>query len=148
MRQDVHLSASYRSNWRALCGAREQDPHVQGEMCEVVPFGPRFLKRWILRRMGHALFLDKLPAAVLWGSDLGSASQSIPAIQPFIGIGGMAAAHTFQFADQADSDEGYAAMLKGGVAMAWTALDAASDPDLKDYLLRMATARKGTLSTI
>ena len=45
-----------------------------------------------------------------------------------------------KFAAQVDSDEGYKAMLDGGVALAWTALDAATDPTIKAHLLESAWA--------
>jgi hypothetical protein len=82
------------------------------------------------------LFLDKYPVEVTYGTDLANVSQVIPAIHPFIGIGGMAAPHSAEFAAQADTDEAYRAMMDGGVALAWTALDAATDPALKAYLLK------------
>jgi len=44
--------------------------------------------------------------------------------------------HSAEFATQADTDEAYRAMLDGGVAPAWTALDAATDPTLRAYLLK------------
>jgi hypothetical protein len=41
---------------------------------------------------------------------------------------------------QVDSDEGYKAMLDGGVALAWTALDVATDPTIKAHLPESAWA--------
>jgi hypothetical protein len=45
---------------------------------------------------------------VAYGTDLANVSQVIPAIHPFIGIGGdprMASPHSAGFAAQADTDE-------------------------------------------
>ena len=70
---------------------------------------------------------------VAYGTDLANVSQVIPAIHPFIGIGGdprMASLYSAGFAAQADTDEAYRAMLDGGVSLAWTVLDAATDPAL------------------
>jgi hypothetical protein len=80
----------------------------------------------------------------MYGTDLAPVSQVIPAIHPYIGIGGMAGPHSVEFAAQADTDEAYRAMLDGGVALAWTALDAATDPALRAYLLQAASARVGS----
>jgi hypothetical protein len=93
------------------------------------------------------LFLDKLPVDVLYGTDLGNVSHVIPCIHPMIGIGGTAPNHTAAFAVQTDTDEAYRAMLDGGVALAWTALDAATDPALRAYLLGTASARVGSSPT-
>jgi len=45
-------------------------------------------------------------------------------------------------ADQADTNEVYQAMLGGGLALAWTAVDAAKEPAFNTYLLESAASRK------
>ena len=45
-----------------------------------------------------------------------------------------------EFVAQVNSDEGYKAMLDGGVALAWTALDAATDLTIKAHMLESALA--------
>ncbi len=108
----------------------------------------RILKRFLPGLASPpGLFLDKLPVKVVAGTDFASVSQVIPAIHPFIGIGGMAFNHSAEFAAQADTDEAYRAMLDGGVALAWTALDAATDTALKAYLLKSASSRFSFVST-
>ncbi len=47
----------------------------------------------------------------------------------------MASVHSVEFEAQADSQMAYQAMLDGGIALAWTAIDAATDPGLRAYLL-------------
>jgi hypothetical protein len=47
-------------------------------------------------------------------------SQVIPAIHPFIGIGGFAAPHSIGFTAQSDSALTYRAMINAGIALAWT----------------------------
>lgn len=58
-----------------------------------------------------------------------------------IGIGGTAPNNTMEFTPHADTDEAYRAMLDDGVALAWTALDAATDAAIKAYLLASACER-------
>jgi hypothetical protein len=59
----------------------------------------------------------------------------------------MAGPHSVEFAAQADTDEAYRAIVDGGVALAWTALDAATDPALRAYLLEAASFRFGPSPT-
>jgi metal-dependent amidase/aminoacylase/carboxypeptidase family protein len=153
LRNDPMLSASYRENSIALGRVRERDKHIQAEI-RVLRKG--FLKNTIThpgtlkqlftfaRHSPVGLFMDKLPVESMYGTDLANVSQVIPAIHPMIGIGGTAGPHSVEFAPQADTDEAYRAMLDGGVALAWTALDAATDPALKASLLEAASSRLGS----
>jgi metal-dependent amidase/aminoacylase/carboxypeptidase family protein len=91
------------------------------------------------------LFFESYPADVVFGTDMGDVSQVVPAIHPFIGIGGIAAPHSVGSTTQADSALAYEAMLDAGAALAWTALDAAAEPALKAYLLsRQHSTKAGT----
>jgi hypothetical protein len=67
-----------------------------------------------------------------------------PAIPPIIGIGGTAPSETAAFTPLADTDEAYRAMLDGAVALARTAVDAATNPALNGYLLERAATRVGS----
>jgi hypothetical protein len=87
--------------------------------------------------------MDKVPATIVYGTDLANASHMIPAIHPLFGIGGLAGNHTIEFAAQADSNEAYKAMLDGAVALAWTALDAAISPTIKTHLLNSTSTHQG-----
>jgi metal-dependent amidase/aminoacylase/carboxypeptidase family protein len=64
-------------------------------------------------------------------TDMGSVSQCLPSIHPWIAIGppdmGM---HSIDSAAAAASDEGHKAMLDGAKAMAMTALDLMMQPDI------------------
>jgi metal-dependent amidase/aminoacylase/carboxypeptidase family protein len=144
LRNDPTLSASYRENSRALGRVRERDEHIQEEIREIfsspqLPLATRLiapLLRIFPRLVAPpGLFMDKCPVELMYGTDLASVSQVIPCIHPLIGIGGMAGPHSAEFTAQADTDEAYRAMLDGGVALAWTALDAAIDPALRAHLL-------------
>ncbi|HEY6687326.1 MAG TPA: M20/M25/M40 family metallo-hydrolase [Propionibacteriaceae bacterium] len=157
MLNDPRLSAAYQRNAVALGRVRELDPQVQQEV--------RFLRKLSLRgALRHpaglpgllkaalhppvGLFYKTYPAEVLFGTDMADVSQIVPAIHPFIGIGGIAAPHSIGFTTQADSALAYHAMLDAGVALAWTALDAATEPELRIYLLpKEGTARTGVTAS-
>ena len=70
-----------------------------------------------------------------FSSDIGNISLAMPAIHPVLGIGGEAINHTAEFTAQAGSAEADQAILDGAVALAWTAVDAATDPSLRERLL-------------
>jgi metal-dependent amidase/aminoacylase/carboxypeptidase family protein len=153
LRNDPRLRASYRENSRALGRVRERDEHIQDEIHEVLSTAQLTLATRLiapLLRMFHrlvappGLFMDRCPVEMIYGTDLASVSQVIPCIHALVGIGGMAAIHTVEFVAQADTDEAYLAMLDAGVVLAWTALDAATDPALRAYLLEAASARAGS----
>jgi metal-dependent amidase/aminoacylase/carboxypeptidase family protein len=156
MHHDPRLSASYRENSIALGRVRERDEAIREEIRTIknvflrsILRDPRTLKQ-LFAFAGHSpvgLFMDKLPVKFVFGTDLASVSQVIPAIHPIIGIGGTAGPHSVEFPAQADTDEAYRAMLDGGVALAWTALDAATDPALRAYLLEAASSRVGSSPT-
>jgi amidohydrolase len=70
-----------------------------------------------------------------FSSDIGNLSLVVPAIHPVIGIGGEAINHTAAFAEAAVSAGADQAILDGAVALAWTAIDAATNEELRDRLL-------------
>ena len=55
------------------------------------------------------------------GDRLSNLSDAIPAIQPYVGIGPLVIPHSVEFAEAADTEDGYTAMLQAAVALAWTA---------------------------
>jgi hypothetical protein len=147
------LTAAYRKNAEVLGRVREQEKRTQEELHDLKSAALKDTLRYPgnLKRMfafaTHppvGLFLDKLPVDVLYGTNLGNVSHVIPCIHPMIGIGSIAPHHTAEFAVQTDTDEAYRAMLDGGVALAWSALDAPTDPAQRAYLLGMASARIGS----
>ena len=70
-----------------------------------------------------------------FSSDIGNVSQLIPAIHPVLGIGTDAINHTQPFADATVSPAADQAILDGALALAWTAIDAAMDEELRSRLL-------------
>ncbi|MGE5072796.1 MAG: type II CAAX prenyl endopeptidase Rce1 family protein [Anaerolineae bacterium] len=141
MKQDPMLSASFRRNSEELGRVRGRDPKIQQEVRQIFrsPRLPTVLRLFASALPGlfspRGLFMDRVPAEVVYGTDLANVSHVIPAIHPSIGIGGLASNHTVEFAAQTDSEEAYQAMIDGGIALAWTAVDAATDPAIRDYLL-------------
>jgi metal-dependent amidase/aminoacylase/carboxypeptidase family protein len=146
MRNDPLLAAAYSKNAKALGSVRARDEDVQREIRKVfenpqIPLRLRALHRLFPSMVTAGLFVDKVPVESVWGTDMGNVSYVIPAIHPGMGIGGIAPGHTVNFAAQADTDEAYRVMLDSGVALAQTALDAATDPAIKSHLFESAMSR-------
>jgi amidohydrolase len=71
-----------------------------------------------------------------FSSDIGNLSQVIPSIHPIIGIdSGDAVNHQPDFAAAAVTASADKAILDGAIALAWTAIDAATMPELRDRLM-------------
>lgn len=79
-----------------------------------------------------------------FSTDMGNVSLHIPSIHPVIGIGGEAANHEPGFAEAAVSEAADQAILDGAVALAWTAIDAATGEGLRQRLMegRMSGPRQ------
>jgi amidohydrolase len=74
-------------------------------------------------------------------TDMGNVSHLVPTIHPFIGIETDGAVnHQPEFTAAAATPSGDQAVIDGAVAMAWTAIDAATDPTLRGRLLARSTA--------
>ena len=81
---------------------------------------------------------DPQPERPRMGStDMGDVSQVIPSIHPYVSIGPKAlAGHTVEFREAALSERGLAAMLAAAKAMALTAYDVLSQPELMTRVRR------------
>jgi metal-dependent amidase/aminoacylase/carboxypeptidase family protein len=149
MHDDPMLSAAFRKNSEVLGRVRGKDRNIQKEIHEIfrspqIPVVGRILARLSTRLVSPPdLFMNKVPAKIVYGTDLANVSHVIPAIHPSFGIGGLAGNHTIEFAAQADSNEAYKAMVDGAVALAWTAIDAAISPAIKTHLLNSALNQHG-----
>jgi amidohydrolase len=91
--------------------------------------------------LGRTFF--KMPAGTSGGfsTDMGNVSQTIPSIHPTIGIASMPAVnHQPDFTAHCIKPEADKALMDGALAMAWTAIDLATDPALRAQLInRSAT---------
>jgi amidohydrolase len=69
-------------------------------------------------------------------TDMGNVSLALPSIHPTIAIdAGTAVNHQPEFAARCATPSADRALVDGAVALAWTAIDAATDPGLRDRLL-------------
>jgi hypothetical protein len=117
---DPMLAAAYRRNAKLLRMTRDVDMNIRDQ---IRGHGTMFRRRTTDR------------------TDLGNVSDVIPSVHPMIDLGRTAPTNTAEFAQRADADEAYRAMLNGGIALAWTALDAATDPEVSAHLLERARHR-------
>ena len=73
---------------------------------------------------------------VVASTDMGNVSLAIPSIQPMIGIGSFPAVnHQREFTAQCVTNAADQAIYDGALAMAWTAIDIATDTSLRARLL-------------
>jgi metal-dependent amidase/aminoacylase/carboxypeptidase family protein len=71
-----------------------------------------------------------------FSTDMANVSLAVPTIHPLIGIdAGGAVNHQHEFAAACITPSADAAVRDGALALAWTAIDAATDPDLRQRLL-------------
>ena len=74
-----------------------------------------------------------------FSTDMANVSLAVPTIHPLIGIETNGAVnHQKEFAAACVTASADAAVRDGAVALAWTAIDAASDPGLRAHLLARA----------
>ena len=77
-------------------------------------------------------------------TDMANVSKALPTIHPLIGIDAAGAVvHEPAFAAAAVSASAERALLDGALAMAWTAVDAATTPALRSHLLERGPAQAG-----
>ena len=115
MRHDRDLVSIYRRNAEAL-GRSFVDPDPQ------VP-----------QVVGHARAMGA------GSTDMGNVSLALPAIHPLIGINSIPAVnHQPEFTAACATPDADRAIVDGALAMAWTAIDIASDKVLRDRLMSAA----------
>jgi metal-dependent amidase/aminoacylase/carboxypeptidase family protein len=69
-------------------------------------------------------------------TDMGNVSLELPAIHPFIGINSLPAVnHQPEFTAHCVKEAADRALFDGALAMAWTAIDAANEPALRNRLM-------------
>jgi amidohydrolase len=76
-------------------------------------------------------------------TDMGNVSRSMPSIHPMIGINCLPAVnHQPEFTSHCNTESADQAIYDGALAMAWTAIDLATEPGLRDRLLSAAARRR------
>jgi metal-dependent amidase/aminoacylase/carboxypeptidase family protein len=123
---------------------------------EVVQVSPIYAEltpdEWLADAYRHAVTeLGRLPMSraqelreKIGSTDMGNVTRVLPAIHPTIAIDcGDAVNHQFEFANACASASADRAVLEGALAMAWTTIAAATDPEQRDRLLVAAAARGG-----
>jgi len=118
-----------------------------GATLEVKPIGPPYAEvhhdatlAALYRRNAEALGRSFPDLGVLLeraaaSTDMGNISHALPAIHPLIGIASLPAVnHQPEFAAHCVTDVADRAVLEGAVALAWTAIDAATDARLSARL--------------
>ena len=87
-------------------------------------------------RLGRRFDDDARAAEMSASSDMGNVSHALPSIQPTISVESLPAVnHQQGFADACIGPIAERALRDGAVVMAWTAIDAALDPELRARLL-------------
>jgi len=82
-------------------------------------------------------------ASIVISTDMGNVSLELPSIHPIFAVGdGKVSIHEPEFATACSSPQARQVALEVGCALAWTAIEAASNPDVKSRLLEKARARK------
>lgn len=76
-------------------------------------------------------------------TDMGNLSHAVPSIHPMIAVlGATGVPHTIEFAADAGSLAGEQAALEGARGLAWTAIDAAANPESREVLSKIQAARQ------
>jgi amidohydrolase len=88
--------------------------------------------------LGRRFSLDDEGAPLpTFSTDMANVSLAVPTIHPLLGVdAGGAVNHQHAFAAACASASADAAVRDGALAMAWTAIDAATQPALREHLLR------------
>lgn len=93
----------------------------------------------LYQRNAEALGRQFIDAPMAGSTDMGNVSLAMPAIHPMIGINSLPAAnHQPEFAAHCATPDADRALLDGALAMAWTAIDAATDDALRTSLMAQA----------
>ena len=87
--------------------------------------------------LGRRFTLDDEGAPLpTFSTDMANVSLAVPTIHPLIGLHtGGAVNHQHAFAAATVTPSGDAAVRDGAIALAWTAIDAATQPSLREHLL-------------
>lgn len=102
------------------------------------------LQLWNRNLSATGRTLVRPPAGGGGGStDMGNVSQAMPAIHPVVAVlGARGMPHTAAFAEETSGPAADAAVLDAALALAWTAADAAADPELRAALQDARSTRQ------
>ena len=98
------------------------------------PLAEAYGRRWLDLGV-RAMDLDGSKEGSFGSTDMGNVSHVVPSIHPMYNIPHESGNHTAQFTAAASSAEGHGLTLTATKAMAHTALDWLTDPDLRDRTL-------------
>ncbi len=94
----------------------------------------------------HPLSPERERREKIGSTDMGNVTRVLPAIHPTIAIDcGDAVNHQIEFTNACASASADQAVLEGALAMAWTTITAATDPDQRARLLAAAAERAAAL---
>ncbi len=93
----------------------------------------------LYQRNAEALGRQFVNVDIAGSTDMGNVSLAMPAIHPMIGLNSLPAVnHQPEFAAHCATPDADRALLDGALAMAWTAIDAATDDGLRASLMARA----------
>lgn len=123
-------------------GCGHEVTQISPTYAELVPDG------WLTDAYRDALVgLGRTPATrngAIGSTDMGNVTHALPAIHPTIAIDcGDAVTHQPEFATASATSSADKAVLDGALAMAWTAIAAATDVDQRARLIHGVTVRTG-----
>ena len=152
----AHAGAKYYMRSRTLAGLEVLEPRIRrcfeagaiatGSDFDMIPQSPNYSEftadeamSEVYRRNAEELgrVFPELRGPVMGGStDMANVSLAMPAIHPMLGIDSLPAVnHQPEFTAAAAAPAADQAVIDGAVAMAWTAIDLATDPVQRDRLL-------------
>jgi metal-dependent amidase/aminoacylase/carboxypeptidase family protein len=96
--------------------------------------GAAFAGNW--RALGHS-FAPETDRRAGASTDLGNVSRVVPSIHPLLAVGAPEGVvnHQPAFADSCATPAAHAVMVDAAIALAWTAIDAAANDEVRTYLL-------------
>lgn len=134
MRHDLDILAKYKHNAESLGRVFLDD--FNENQAKSLSWKERFFY-FILKRVGiSSKDLKPILRRGSGSTDMANVSLVIPSIHPYIGINSMPATpHQLEFKEYCITPSADKAVMDGAIAMAWTAIDIASDKKIRKRLL-------------
>lgn len=152
----AHTAAKYMVRASSLDGVHELTPRVMrcfeagavatGSKLEITGGDKPYAQvvhhtalGMLYQRNAEALGRQFVNLDIAGSTDMGNVSLAMPAIHPMIGINSLPAVnHQPEFAAHCATPDADRALMDGALAMAWTAIDAATDDALRASLMARA----------